>query len=86
MLRLDIFIIMRTEYLLETPKDEGFVKKRGNSRKSNTRDSDTRGICEKNGGISWDSDTQEYESRGIHEKTGYFNEIKHSRLGHSRNL
>ena len=34
---------------LESPKVEGLVKKRGNSRKSNTRDSDTRGICEKKG-------------------------------------
>ena len=36
---------------LESPKVEGLVKKRGNSRKSNTRDSGTRGICEKNGGF-----------------------------------
>ena len=32
---------------LETPKVEKFVKKRGISRSSDTRDSESRGICEK---------------------------------------
>ena len=38
------------------------------------------------GPIFENSDTRESESRGIREKTGKFTEIKHSRLGHSRNL
>ena len=34
---------------METPKVEKFVKKRGISRSSDTRDSESLGICEKTG-------------------------------------
>ena len=65
---------------LETPKVEKFVKKRGISRSSDTRDSESRGICEKTGDFTGfrHSRFRKSRSRGFCGTTGDFTEFRES--------
>ena len=64
---------------LETPKVEKFVKKRGISRSSDTRDSESRGICEKTWDFTGFSHSR-FRNEGFCGTTGDFTEFRESRF------
>ena len=81
---------------LETPKVEKFVKKRGISRSSDTRDSESRGICEKTVDFTGFSHSRFRKSRILWNNWGFhgiqrveipkIRDFRHSRSWKSRNF